>query len=415
MDTEPAEAAWRAVVQTDVAVMDQAELSAWFTQLNAVRSACDAIEVIAVRRQRELAGATAGVSAEAIIASTTNRSGRDARTVAEREATCAAVPAFQAALGGGHMSAGHVDAAASALQKLDGEVATQFAEMAPELIGRAGRLGIDAFGKECRDLARHLRNVADQSAETDELDRQRARSTVKRWIDRDTGMHHTLLSLDPLRDSVIWNAINAELGTVRQEPRSKDLSWNQLQAAAVVAAITSRSDGSAARALPEIGILIDWSTLISEAAVAGVDGAPLPVATVRRLCCDADVFPVVLGGEGEVLDQGRSIRTANRAQRRALAAMHQGCAFPDCGVGFDACRIHHVRWWWKHCGPTDIDNLLPLCERHHHLVHEGGWELGMNSKRTATWIRDDGVRHHRGPTIDRSPTASPPNRPPMLC
>ncbi len=85
--------------------------------------------------------------------------------------------------------------------------------------------------------------------------------------------------------------------------------------------------------------------------------------------------------------------------------MHRGCAFPGCEIGFDACRIHHVTWWWEHSGPTDLDNLLPVCERHHHLVHEGGWQLTLDNdpQRTATWVRPDGSLHHRGSTIDRRP------------
>jgi hypothetical protein len=126
---------------------------------------------------------------------------------------------------------------------------------------------------------------------------------------------------------------------------------------------------------------------------------------MRRLCCDAEIIPTVLGGSGEVLDHGRSRRTANRAQRRALRAMHRGCAHPDCQVGFSACRIHHIRWWWRDGGRSDIDNMIPLCERHHHLVHEGGWTLTMTPDRVATWRRPDGTLHHRGTTIDRT-TAS---------
>ena len=132
------------------------------------------------------------------------------------------------------------------------------------------------------------------------------------------------------------------------------------------------------------------------------DGVPLPVSTVRRLCCEAEIVPVVLGSDGEVLDVGRTERTANRAQRRALRAMHRTCAHPDCTVGFSACRIHHVKWWWEHNGPTDIDNLLPLCERHHHVVHEGGWTLTMTPDRVVTWIRPDGVVYWTGSSIDRT-------------
>ncbi len=151
----------------------------------------------------------------------------------------------------------------------------------------------------------------------------------------------------------------------------------------------------------------DYATLVrglhANSVCETVDGVPLPVSTVRRMCCDANIVPAVLGSNGEILDVGRAERTANRAQRRALRAMHRTCAHPDCTVGFSACRIHHVKWWWRDLGDTDIANLLPLCERHHHLVHEGGWGLTMTPDRVATWTRPDGTVHSTGTTIDRAP------------
>ncbi|NNE13173.1 MAG: HNH endonuclease, partial [Ilumatobacter sp.] len=69
------------------------------------------------------------------------------------------------------------------------------------------------------------------------------------------------------------------------------------------------------------------------------------------------------------------------------------------------CRIHHIHWWWKHHGPTNLDNLIPLCEQHHHLVHEGGWNLTMTPDRTATWTRPDGQTYWTGPLNDRQPVA----------
>ncbi len=163
-------------------------------------------------------------------------------------------------------------------------------------------------------------------------------------------------------------------------------------------------------------VLVDLRTLVGGMHDNGIceteDGVPLPVSTVRRLCCEAEIVPAVLGADGEVLDVGRTERTANRAQRRAARAMHRTCAHPDCTVGFSACRIHHVKWWWEHNGPTDIDNLLPLCERHHHLVHEGGWTLTMTPDRVVTWIRPDGVIYWTGSSIDRTSnrrtSAAPP-------
>jgi len=36
--------------------------------------------------------------------------------------------------------------------------------------------------------------------------------------------------------------------------------------------------------------------------------------------------------------------------------------------------VHHIVAFIPN-GLTNMNNLLLLCDRHHHLVHEGGWRL----------------------------------------
>ena len=100
------------------------------------------------------------------------------------------------------------------------------------------------------------------------------------------------------------------------------------------------------------------------------------------------------------------MRTPNRAQRRALAAIYATCAHPDCTVPITQCKIHHVVWYTKR-GPTLLANLVPLCERHHHHVHEGGWTLAIDPDRNLTWTRPDGEvwRTHHSP--NRHPNTQP--------
>ncbi|MEO1056143.1 MAG: HNH endonuclease signature motif containing protein, partial [Actinomycetota bacterium] len=106
------------------------------------------------------------------------------------------------------------------------------------------------------------------------------------------------------------------------------------------------------------------------------------------------------------LDVGRAKRTATTEQRQALAAMHATCAHPHCNMPFNSCRIHHLDWWTRDLGPTDMDNLVPVCEHHHHEVHEGGWGLTMTPDRVATWTRPDGTTYWSGSTIDRHQPAA---------
>lgn len=415
MYTADADTAWSTVTAADPSLFDRSELVGLLESIERVRRVCNAVEVQAVRRSRELAESGVGEPPENLLTSSTGSSSRQARAAAAREQACEAMPAIEHALADGTLSAGHVDAAAVVHGRLDTDVASAFAEHAPDLANRAATVSVDAFERECRDLARHLQRQAETGAEVAELERQTAASEVTRWIDRSTGMHKTLISLDPLRDSRMWKVISAEVARERQrrqDDQRPSLSYACLQAAAVVAAVTAEPAESRTRRVPEVSVLIDLNALQGLAHDSGVicetdDGTPLPISTVRRLCCDAHIIPIILGSDGAVLDQGRRARTATAEQRTALAAMHRTCAFPDCTVNVSDCRIHHIRWWWKHHGPSDLDNLIPLCERHHHLVHEGRWGLTMTPDRAATFTRPDGTISTRRSTLDRRPRDTP--------
>jgi hypothetical protein len=104
---------------------------------------------------------------------------------------------------------------------------------------------------------------------------------------------------------------------------------------------------------------------------------------------------IVLHAPGE-LNLGRATRLANRAQRRALRALYRTCAIPGCSTHYDRCKLHHVVWW-RHGGRTDLDNLLPLCSRHHHNVHDDGWHLVLGPNRGLTVRFPDGTIRNNGP------------------
>ena len=103
-------------------------------------------------------------------------------------------------------------------------------------------------------------------------------------------------------------------------------------------------------------------------------GALVDPHTVRRLACDAEIVPIVLGPRSEPLDVGRLQRTVTDALRRALNLRDGGCAFPSCSRRPRRCHAHHIRYWF-HGGPTRLDNLVLLCRFHHQLIHAGHWTV----------------------------------------
>ncbi len=105
-------------------------------------------------------------------------------------------------------------------------------------------------------------------------------------------------------------------------------------------------------------------------------GAPLSVAAIRQLACEAQVVPIVMNGASQVLDLGRCRRPFNRAQRRATAIRDRGCVAPGCHAPPSACHVHHC-WWWSRGGPTNIDNAALLCGFHHRMVHRQDWAITL--------------------------------------
>ena len=104
---------------------------------------------------------------------------------------------------------------------------------------------------------------------------------------------------------------------------------------------------------------------------------PITAAAARRLACDAEVLPLVLGGDGQPLDVGRSERTAPAHIRAALSARDGSCAFPDCDRPPGTSQAHHVRHW-ADGGATALHNMVMLCGHHHRLIHRQRWEVTMD-------------------------------------
>lgn len=139
---------------------------------------------------------------------------------------------------------------------------------------------------------------------------------------------------------------------------------------------------------PQVLVTIDHQTLLRQVRAAeeaagatalsttGFTG-PIDPREIRRIACDADLIPAVLGGEGEILDLGRARRLFTRAQRKAITARDGGCAAPGCTLPAAWCEVHHIGHW-EHGGPTDVDNGVLLCSHHHHAVHAGWWHIDMD-------------------------------------
>jgi hypothetical protein len=409
-------AAVELLVAADVATCGHSELDALAGALQCVRGFVSATDVLVARRRAELrAAVTAEESLPGAEPSTLGgvpldvsefANGRDRRPGGAsgrdrvRAEACSLLPLFERALRAGSIDAAHVDAIAVALSDLDDAERVELSSHAEVLLDHALCESPERFRRRVRDLARRItRDRGERMAE-----RLRRRQQVRRWIDRRTGMGHLHAELDPESTARVWAALDEHLGVVRSRDDTAGVSVQRLEVDALVE-LVSASPLLHHRS-PELSVLIDWNTLRSGVLASGgvcetVDGVPLTPAAVRRLACEAWLLPVVLGGDGVPLDVGRRRRLATREQRVALAAMYTGCAMPSCEVRFEQCRIHHLDPW-QPAGLTDLDNLIPLCGRDHHDVHDGGWTLTMTADRVITLRDPAGTLVFEGDTRNRT-------------
>ena len=150
-------------------------------------------------------------------------------------------------------------------------------------------------------------------------------------------------------------------------------------AAATEEASSNASHTRRPRPAAQLLVLADLATLLR---LPGAEPATLSgfghigQQLLGYLTCGADMTGVLTDGvtdgsvpQANVLNVGRTSRLATRRQRQAVIARQDGvCAAPGCGLS--RLDVHHVEWWFRDGGRTDMHNLIGLCRRCHHLVHQ---------------------------------------------
>ncbi|GAA1539445.1 HNH endonuclease signature motif containing protein [Nocardioides humi] len=182
--------------------------------------------------------------------------------------------------------------------------------------------------------------------------------------------------------------------------------------------------------VPKVIVLIDQESLQQRVIDAGLaqpaatpTGARLSAHATRRLACDAEIVPAVLGTHSQVLDVGRTQRLVTPALWTALIVRDRHCAFPGCTRVPLACDAHHIVHW-ADGGTTSLDNLVMLCRYHHVLTHQTPWAVQIDpvtghpvwtpppratlDHRRFTYHRPRPARQHRPARPPRPPGTSPP-------
>ena len=147
-------------------------------------------------------------------------------------------------------------------------------------------------------------------------------------------------------------------------------------------------EGSGKLPEPEIVVILnDTGDTEDGGELTDDDGNHLSPHILRFIIAAAMIRPLEVSGSGDPLRMGRTLRYANRHQRRALLARDGGCIFPGCDRPASWCDVHHVDEWDAN-GPTDIDNIGLLCRHHHRVTHRPGWTMTRTAQPPTTQPND---------------------------
>jgi hypothetical protein len=178
-------------------------------------------------------------------------------------------------------------------------------------------------------------------------------------------------------------------GTPQPDPRTPAARRADALLELVTRAVSS-PDGTPRQAKTTLIVTTTLATLTRQARGAGLTlaGELLTTDTVRRLACDAELIPMVLGSGGQVLDHGKATRLFTPAQARHLWLRDGGCTFPGCTRPPTWTDAHHLVHW-ADGGPTNLDNAALLCPSHHTVVHRHRYTGAVVDTRTGPEVQWD--------------------------
>ena len=295
-----------------------------------------------------------------------------------------------AAVGAGALSVGAADAIRTGLgQPTENVPASSLADAAVSLCALAGSLDVDRLLKRARELRDDLdeAGIADRERELFE------KRSLKHFR-LANGMGRAVWDMDPETYAVFTElhdrATSPKRGVrfvsgdrkqtaerIADDPRSiaqlgSDTFLGLLQAGADTDSSDLLGTGAA-----RIRVLVTQTTLDEGEGHGRIEGMPgsVSLATVERLTCGGDTTEVTIDAFGQPLDVGKEQRFFTKKQRIALAVRDGACMFGDCETPPSMTEAHHIRFWARDDGRTDLRDGILLCKFHHLLCHNNGWEI----------------------------------------
>jgi hypothetical protein len=269
----------------------------------------------------------------------------------------------------------------------------------PETDADLTRQAKECTVRQLHDLARADRGVPDETA----------------------GHDARYLRFNDARRTISGRLTDEQYATVRariskrahQIPSDGQTRWDQRLCDALfdtcrTAAGSGSGSGSRSERPPLVVVHIAYSTLKGGDGLAELERLGLINAeTARRMACSAEIALAFDDDWGHTMYEGRNVRLATESQRREVRRRDQHCRFPSC-TNVEFTNVHHIVPWIAN-GPTDISNLVLLCEHHHHRLHEKAWSMTGSAEGELTFVGPSGRPMTSRPSPLWTRTSDPPS------
>ncbi len=308
----------------------------------------------------------------------------------------------RAALAQGRLSHEHAMVIVRAAEKVPAAVEpADLARCEEQLVAKAERMSPRNLRRAARRLLEPIsKRLADEheGAILTEEERTAMRFASLVMGDNGDGSWTCQVTLPDLHAHLLLNALDklsgprrytrAKDGTTLEEPTLKGRSGPEARGAAFCELLEHLPEAGHTRSGITLVVHVEEQQLRAGVGAATLEtGARISIGEARRLACDAEILPLVLGGPSVPLDLGMGRRLFTKGQAVALSATHDSCVAEGCERPFAWCELHH-RQPWGLGGPTDLANAAPLCGWHHRRVHDQRYEH--------QWFDDGTVRfRHR--------------------
>ena len=277
------------------------------------------------------------------------------------------------------LSAGHVDAIAAVCQP---KYEPLLAEHQQVLVGAIAPLPVADAEQACQVW----RQRADAILDANEPPAEPTRTlSFNRADDRALLGRFTLDDAAAIEfEKAIRNAITWNTDDTRTRPEA------QGDALFDIAAFYNKNHESTGtpRHLPHVSLSVNLSTLYAgmPQGVNDDEQQLIEPSCTDSYLCDCVIHTILRDTDGAPLGFGRLRYTVPRKLFRQIAARDGGCRFPGCNRHVRHSDAHHITYW-RDGGETDYQNLVLLCSRHHHMVHQQRLDLKLlpDGQLDVTW------------------------------